>query len=409
MPSPRCATTLALLVALVGAGPTAARAPAPPTPGATAACRHPDSSSRSLLVLRADGYHLFMRLQVRSVLEVLPQADADGDEWLSPDELAAATPALRAYVDEHQRIRPLAPEAAPWPRRLLAASVLEQGADVFDWQQYVDLEFRADWDSLPETLVVETELFVETSPAHQDHLALAWPDGRREEHVLWGGAPRLVVQAGGGAAASSDAAAEVLLGLHHILGGWDHLLYVLTLLAASRRLSTLAGVLTAFTLAHSLTLGLSAFDLVRLPPRPVEVVIALSIAWSGAANLLLRRPRLLALEAFGFGLAHGLGFASAFGELLESSAHRLRALLCFNLGVEAGQLLVVLAALLLCAFGRRLARVRQDTGSRGSVPPPRPELGATPRPGLVPPALGRLVSLAALVSGLVAAGWRGFG
>jgi hydrogenase/urease accessory protein HupE len=146
------------------------------------------------------------------------------------------------------------------------------------------------------------------------------------------------------------------LGVEHILLGADHLLFVfaLVLLVPARRRLLLA--VTAFTAAHSLTLALASLSLARLPPRPVEAAIALSLVL--LALELARRDGHPALGrpwavAFGFGLLHGFGFAGALAELgLPPTAIPL-ALLGFNLGVEAGQLAFIAGALLVLALLRR--------------------------------------------------------
>ena len=156
------------------------------------------------------------------------------------------------------------------------------------------------------------------------------------------------------------------LGIEHILLGPDHLLFVLGLMlvVATRgggwRLLLLA--LTAFTLAHSLTLGLAMFGVWGLPPKPVEILIALSIVLlavelaqhtrgTSSPTLTLRKPWLV---AFAFGLLHGFGFAGALSEIGLPPSDRGWALLLFNLGVEIGQLLFVGAVLTLLTLARRL-------------------------------------------------------
>lgn len=132
-----------------------------------------------------------------------------------------------------------------------------------------------------------------------------------------------------------------IIGIEHILLGIDHLLFVsgLVLLVGFNR--GLIWAVTAFTLSHSITLILSMLDLVRVPIGPVEAVIALSIvlvireAMSNRQTLSRRLPWLV---AFGFGLIHGLGFASALGEIGLPANQEFAALAAFNLGVEAGQL-----------------------------------------------------------------------
>ena len=164
------------------------------------------------------------------------------------------------------------------------------------------------------------------------------------------------------------------LGIEHILLGPDHLLFVFGLmLVVSARGSgkgTLLAALTAFTLAHSLTLGMAMFGIWGLPPKPVEILIALSIVLlavelavhsrkpgtARAPTLTLRKPWLV---AFLFGLLHGFGFAGALSEIGLPNAARGWALLLFNLGVEIGQLLFVAAVLLAIFVSRRwLPRLR---------------------------------------------------
>lgn len=144
-------------------------------------------------------------------------------------------------------------------------------------------------------------------------------------------------------------------GIAHVLEGADHLLFVLgLLLLAERRLGAVARAVTAFTLAHSITLALAATAAVTLPPAPVEALIALSLVLlaaeiararrDGAASIPARRPSHL---AFGFGLLHGFGFAGGLADLRVPTSDLPLALLGFNTGVELGQLAFVIACLLV--------------------------------------------------------------
>jgi hydrogenase/urease accessory protein HupE len=148
--------------------------------------------------------------------------------------------------------------------------------------------------------------------------------------------------------------AYAVLGVEHILSGFDHLLFVLALLFLVGFNRRLVWTITAFTAAHSVTLALSALGVLTLRSPPVEATIALSIVLV-AGEALHRQPTLSrrwpALVAFLFGLVHGLGFAGALKEIGLPQNHLSVALLTFNLGVELGQLLVVgLAALLYRAI-----------------------------------------------------------
>lgn len=152
-----------------------------------------------------------------------------------------------------------------------------------------------------------------------------------------------------------------LLGVEHILAGWDHLLFVIALVLLVQGWKAVVGAATAFTVAHSITLAAAALGFVGLPGRPVEALIALSIVFlavealrSGKDGETLTR-RLPWVVAFLFGLLHGFGFAGALNSIGLPESDIVAALLAFNVGVEAGQLLVVAAVLAVLAAIRKYA------------------------------------------------------
>lgn len=160
-------------------------------------------------------------------------------------------------------------------------------------------------------------------------------------------------------------------GVDHILFGFDHLLFVLALLLIVRNTRTLLWTVTAFTLAHSITLTLSTLGVVRLSSIPVESVIALSIvllateiirAREGKPSATARWPWLV---AFSFGLLHGFGFAGALNELGLPEGDIPLALFTFNLGVELGQLIFIAIVLGAIALARRFSAL--DTARRHSL------------------------------------------
>lgn len=160
------------------------------------------------------------------------------------------------------------------------------------------------------------------------------------------------------------------LGLKHILIGFDHLLFLFSLVIVSRRLMTTVQMVTTFTVAHSITLALATFDLVRLPARVVEPLIAASILFVAIENLVRRDvPTNRVWLVFGFGLIHGLGFASVLRELGVSASPTgvLVPLLSFNLGVELGQLLVVLLIAPLMFWAGRSAHFERRLVPAASV------------------------------------------
>lgn len=179
-----------------------------------------------------------------------------------------------------------------------------------------------------------------------------WLDGQNRVFTLTGGQPK--IQLFGGAederGGGEIAKAYSILGVEHILSGFDHLMFVIGLLFLVGFNKRLLWTISAFTLAHSITLALSSLGLLTLRPPPVEATIALSIMLVAAEAMnkkMTLSRRFPAAVAFLFGLVHGLGFAGALKEIGLPQHNLFMALLTFNLGVEAGQLLVVAAAFVL--------------------------------------------------------------
>ena len=154
------------------------------------------------------------------------------------------------------------------------------------------------------------------------------------------------------------------LGLSHISSGYDHLLFLLALLLMGGTLKRLVAIVTAFTVAHSLTLAISVLGLLSLPPAPVEMIIALSIVYVAAENLLRTRNDHRWAITFAFGLIHGFAFAGVLVQAGLAPGGLLWPLLGFNAGVEAGQLIVVGAALPLLAW---LSHSRHDLRLRRAL------------------------------------------
>lgn len=188
---------------------------------------------------------------------------------------------------------------------------------------------------------------------------IEWLDGATHVVRLAPSSPSFVVEAAPGAL--TVARTYLVLGVEHILGGIDHLLFILALLILVTGWRRLLATVTSFTLAHSVTLALAALGFVHVPSAPVEAVIALSILFlateiihsrQGRSGLTERSPWIV---AFTFGLLHGFGFAGALSEVgLPETAIPL-ALFLFNVGVEIGQVLFV-AAMLAVIWG--LSRIK---------------------------------------------------
>lgn len=161
--------------------------------------------------------------------------------------------------------------------------------------------------------------------------------------------------------AGSPVKTYLTMGFTHILPeGIDHILFVLGLFLLGTNMKSLVKQITAFTVAHSLTLALATLQVVRLPGRVIEPLIALSIAFVAAENLLSKevKPRRTAVVFF-FGLVHGMGFAEVFADAGLRGSGLITALFSFNLGVELGQLAVVGIALLAVGWFRKDQRYRK--------------------------------------------------
>jgi HupE / UreJ protein len=148
---------------------------------------------------------------------------------------------------------------------------------------------------------------------------------------------------------NADTWTYIQLGFTHIVPyGWDHVLFVLSIFFLSPKLSTVLWQATAFTIAHSITLGLAMYGYIRPLPEVIEPIIALSIFFVAMENLLVKelKPARVVI-VFMFGLVHGMGFAGVLSELGLPADAYLSGLLSFNVGVELGQIAVILSAWLI--------------------------------------------------------------
>jgi hydrogenase/urease accessory protein HupE len=225
----------------------------------------------------------------------------------------------------------------------------------------------------PEDLELRYDLLFDDDPLH--HAFATAPDEPGQPHALLSANQR-TFRLRRQVSVWSHAAAYLRLGVEHIFTGYDHLCFLAGLLLCAAaahgrrtrgRLLDLLAIVTAFTLAHSVTLVAAALDWLRLPARVVEPAIALSILYVGAENLLRPEPRRRWLLAFTFGLVHGFGFAHVLREVGLPQRGLLLSLFAFNGGVELGQLAVtaLLFPVLLLAVGRagRSSRLLYRAGS----------------------------------------------
>lgn len=319
---------------------------------AWACSAHAHIASNGFLVGKVTGQDIAgsVELAIRDV-ELAVGVDADGDGKVTWGEMRAAEPRVASYVKDHLTF------AAQ--NDICALTFQEiQVNDRVDGN-YAWLPFKARCRSAVHELQIRYSMMEGFDPSHRALLTLR-AGNVTQTGVLGGGTP----QATFSVLAPSRWRSFVEYfhaGVGHILSGIDHLLFLLSLLlpavllrkgnqweAVTRvrpALISIVKVVTAFTLAHSLTLTLAALNIVRLPSRLTESVIAASIIVAALNNIVPIVTESRARIAFAFGLLHGFGFASVLADMGLPQDARLTSLLSFNLGIETGQLAVVFATI----------------------------------------------------------------
>ena len=247
--------------------------------------------------------------------------------------------------------------------RTLSPSAWSPAEPIAD-RQSVRLRARYETGRATGSLRVIAALFP-YDPQHQTFVNFYESGTLRSQAILAAGHEQIEYFAGTRQGIVAVIRKFVPAGFHHILIGPDHLLFLFGLLLLGGSLRRLALVVTAFTVAHSVTLTLAALNIFTPPSRLVEPAIALSIVYVGADNLLVRGGRDLRVWiAFGFGLIHGFGFANVLREMDLPTSALAWSLFSFNLGIEIGQLLVVV----VLASALAALRARSDiTGRRLAV------------------------------------------
>jgi hypothetical protein len=281
----------------------------------------------------------------RELIMLVPEIDADHDGELDSDELAAGTAAVTRAVVAGVKVTA---DSTACPGTLQRAWLLEGENGVVVTARYT-------CPRAPRRLTVVWSLFGPggLTAGHRQVASLS-AGGKTESTVLDSAHATWTRDLSGGTSHSAGIAWSMLkLGFEHILTGYDHLVFLLGLIIVGGTLRSLLGVVTAFTLAHSITLALAALGVLAPSPRIVEPAIALSIAYVGLENLFVEDASKRWRITFPFGLIHGFGFAAALREIALPHAQVPVALVSFNVGVEIGQLAVLAVALPLTVAARR--------------------------------------------------------
>jgi hydrogenase/urease accessory protein HupE len=270
--------------------------------------------------------------------------------------LAARLPnsqtAIYDYVAAHARISNSAGGGCSYSRHALVAEA-----------EHVKVTLS--WTCPPMTgaLIYRSTLFNELDPATRQMVTVR---GDATRLALLSAASPQIVLASTSARWSEVFVHYLIAGVQHIAIGYDHIAFLVAVILWGRRLWPLVGVITAFTVAHSVTLSLAVLDVMSPPPQLVEIAIALSIVYVAAENFFVRDLRRRWMVTFAFGLVHGFGFAGVLREYGIPRDALVPALAAFNVGVELGQLTIVVAALLVLRV--------LETQIRALRPAPSPRL-----------------------------------
>jgi hypothetical protein len=317
------------------------------------ASAHPAPFSYLDIVFRNGGIEGTLVIHVIDAAHELSVTPAD--RLLDPSELASRRDAL---------IRILTPRLTLRTDRLLTPMWTDVEAVREDMA--IKLRFRIP-DERPGALTIDTKLFP-YDPQHQTFINIY--EGPKPTQLIFNAASNeYTYYLGTRQGALAVMKVFIPSGVHHILIGPDHILFLIGLLLTGGSWGTLVRIVTSFTIGHSITLSLAALNVVTPPPAIIEPAIALSIVFVGADNLVRGNGRdLRAWAAAAFGLVHGFGFANVLREFGLPSQALGVSLFSFNLGVEIGQLaIVLLVASALGAVRRHSERLGMRVAFAGSV------------------------------------------
>ena len=241
-------------------------------------------------------------------------------------------------------------------------------SEILPDRQSVRLHLHYPVTSPPGTVAIDTVMFP-YDPMHQTFINMYEGETLTSQMIVDAKHPHLDYFAGSRQGVFAVVKKFVPAGIHHILIGPDHLLFLVGLLLLGGSVRTLLVVVTSFTVAHSITLSLAALNIVTPPARLIEPAIALSIVYVGADNILAQGGRdVRGWIAFTFGFIHGFGFASVLREMDLPRRALGWSLFSFNVGVEIGQLfVVVLAATAFAMLRARSEWARKHLAFAGSI------------------------------------------
>lgn len=241
-----------------------------------------------------------------------------------------ATKIVEQYINSHIKLYA--------DSQLIEGSLEKSDIEMINEKPFAVINLTYTIEHKPEKLVMEYNMFMDDSDPSHANFATIKMDGKQQEKILTFESRELEI---GELSLLKNVKQFVVLGLEHIFTGYDHILFIISLLFGAKTFRHILSLVTAFTIAHSITLALATFDIVQLPSRFVESAIALSIVYVALMNIFNKDSKHQPWLAFAFGLIHGFGFAGILSEMRLDTNHMATSLLSFNIGIEIGQLTIV--------------------------------------------------------------------
>ena len=329
---------------------------------------HPPGLSSADLIVKADGLDAKITFAVQDIEAFVPM-DTDGDAEVSVDELTAATGRIAAYVANEFVVQ-------------VDGKVIKpafEGKASFDKQNNVHVELVFS-EKASGTIGIESKILAKLPEDHKQYVTVKSGDDKEiGKKMLTRSANSLAIDLNNtnveGTAENRPSSAFVdflKLGIEHILTGYDHLLFLFSLLVVTRNFWPAIKIITFFTIAHSITLALAGLNIVDISSSIVEPLIAATIVYVGLENIV-RKDKVTTKQrcilTFFFGLIHGFGFAGVLREMGISSLETgiLLPLFSFNLGVELGQISVAAIVLPLIWWLHGQAKIERFLVPVGSI------------------------------------------
>jgi hydrogenase/urease accessory protein HupE len=282
------------------------------------------NNSEGYSLIELNGNHLNYELKLD-----LTELGHSMNKEMAPDQYFD-TKAVQDYVNSHIE--------------LYADSVKVEGTiknsdvETIDDRPFAVMNLNYQLEQKPEKLNLVYNMFLDDSdPSHANYATIKLED-KQQEAVLSFESRELEI---GEVTFLQSVTQFLVLGLEHIFTGYDHILFVISLLFGAKTIRNIFSLVTAFTIAHSITLILATLGIVSLPGALVESVIALSIIYVALVNIFNPDSKHQPWLAFAFGLVHGFGFAGILSEMRLDGNNLVTSLLSFNIGIELGQIIIV--------------------------------------------------------------------